>query len=139
MLDTRAIRRRLRTLPPGGSVCPSPGASAPIAGIMQPVTQLGRQDGTPLIVDLRSVIVESWSDLWDALSGPCGLPSWFGRNLNAWWDTIQRGGISTVVDDHPLLVIRVRGRGLFADGSDGEAFIERTNECDYARADVDDT
>ena len=20
---------------------------------------------------------------------PCGLPKWFGRNLNAWWDTIE--------------------------------------------------
>jgi len=102
---------------------------------MQPMTELGRQDGAPLIVDLRSVTVDSWSDLWDALSGPCGLP-WFGRNLNAWSDKIQRGGISNVVDDHALLVVRASGRGLCAVGNDGEAFIERTNECDYARAEV---
>jgi len=83
--------------------------------------------------------IESWSQLWDALSGPCALPSWFGRNLDAWWDTIQAGGISPVLDDHSFLVVRLTARGLFARGNeDGERFLDTTNESDYARADLGD-
>ena len=102
------------------------------------VTALGRQEGEPLVVDLRSVLIEDRAQLWDVLAAPCGLPRWFGRNLDAWWDTIQTGAISDVLDDHPVLIIRVRSQGLFALGADGERFIRTTNECDYATAEVFD-
>jgi hypothetical protein len=91
-----------------------------------------RQDGAPLIVDLTNLMIESEDDLWDALSKECGLPDWFGRNLNAWIDTIDAGGISEVIDDHPLLIVRLRRTGIFELGdSDGEAFVEVTNRSDY--------
>jgi RNAse (barnase) inhibitor barstar len=100
------------------------------------VTALGRHDGEPLVVDLRHLPIETWSQLWDALSDPCGLPSWFGRNLNAWWDTIQTGAISEVLDDHPLLIVRVNQKGLFAPDADGQGFLDVTNRCDYAQAEA---
>ncbi|WP_405427042.1 hypothetical protein [Streptomyces erythrochromogenes] len=34
-----------------------------------------------LVVDLRGRLIETLSDFWDAVSEPCGLPEWFGRNL----------------------------------------------------------
>jgi hypothetical protein len=46
-----------------------------------------------LVVDLRDRLIETTRQLWDALAGPCGLPDWFGRNLNAWNDT-PYGGVS---------------------------------------------
>ena len=45
----------------------------------------GRDDHPALIVDLTGCGIETWQDLWDSLVEPCGLPNWFGRNLNAWW------------------------------------------------------
>ena len=110
------------------------------AGIGQcgAVTALGRQDGEPLVVDLRTTAINDWPELWDALSAPCGLPTWFGRNLDAWWDTIQTGSISAILDDHPLLVIRLNGHGLFSAGAEGDRFVRTTNDCDFARAEVDD-
>jgi hypothetical protein len=101
------------------------------------VTALGRQDGEPLVVDLRSRDIDSWSQLWDALADPCGLPDWFGRNLDAWWDTISAGGISDVLDDRSFVTILVSPRGLFAPGAAGAEFIQTTNECEYARAEVE--
>ena len=89
------------------------------------------------MVDLRSSEIRSWSQLWDALAGPCGLPTWFGRNLDAWWDTIQTGAISAILDDHSSVTIILTGRGLFARGAEGERFVQTTNECDYAQAQVD--
>jgi hypothetical protein len=87
------------------------------------VTRLGRSDGDPLTVDLSDRVLESPEQLWEALAEPCGLPSWFGRNLAAWNDTLY-GGISETLDDHPLLVIRVRGSGIFAPGeAAGQGFI----------------
>ncbi|MFG3054814.1 barstar family protein [Kitasatospora sp. NPDC048239] len=73
-----------------------------------------------LVVDLRGRPVESLDDFWDAVAGPCGLPTWFGRNLDAWADTIGARGISEVIDSHELLVVHVDERGLFA-GSRPEA------------------
>ncbi|MFF2041474.1 barstar family protein [Kitasatospora sp. NPDC058170] len=67
-----------------------------------------------LVVDLRGRPVGSLDDFWDAVTGPCGLPTWFGRNLDAWADTIGSRGISEVIDSHDLLVVHVDGRGLFA-------------------------
>ncbi|MCM2430726.1 hypothetical protein LNW73_33770 [Streptomyces sp. RKAG337] len=34
-----------------------------------------------LIVDLRGRLIATLDDFWDAVSEPCGLPRWFGRNL----------------------------------------------------------
>jgi hypothetical protein len=100
------------------------------------MTALGRQDGDELIVDLRGSSIESWPQLWDALADPCGLLPWFGRNLDAWWDTIQTGRISTVLDEHSFLTVLLNDVGLFALGEDGERFVQTTNECDYASAEV---
>lgn len=101
------------------------------------MSQLGRQEGDPLLVDLSDRTIESWSALWDSLVEPCGLPAWFGRNLNAWWDTIDTGAISSVIDEHPNLVVRVAPRGIFAPGNpDGAAFTEVTNRSAYAALEV---
>ncbi|MGW4379989.1 barstar family protein [Kitasatospora sp. NPDC004531] len=75
-----------------------------------------------LIVDLRGRRIETLNDFWDAVSGPCGLPTWFGRNLNAWSDTIETRGISEVIDGHDRLVVHVDRRGLF-EGHREEALI----------------
>lgn len=100
------------------------------------MTALGRHDGEPLIVDLRQLPIETWPQLWDALTDPCGLPSWFGRNLNAWWDTIQVGAISEVLDEHHRLIVRVSPTGLFSPGAEGQAFLDVTNQCDHAQAET---
>lgn len=99
------------------------------------VTALGVHDGPPLLVDLRGHTIESWAMLWEALRGPCGLPDWFGQNLNAWWDTIEAGAISEVLDEHSGVVVFVAAVGLFAPGNqEGEAFLEVTNRSQYAQA-----
>ncbi|MFC4063421.1 barstar family protein [Actinoplanes subglobosus] len=67
-----------------------------------------------LVVDLRGNGIETLDDFWDAVSGPCGLPPWFGRNIDAWRDTIQARGISDVIDRHDVLVIHVDRAGLFS-------------------------
>ncbi|MFE5585045.1 barstar family protein [Kitasatospora sp. NPDC056531] len=67
-----------------------------------------------LIVDLRGRPIETLDDFWDAVSEPCGLPTWFGRNLDAWSDTIETRGISEVIDSHDILTVHVVQRGLFA-------------------------
>ncbi|BEL06213.1 hypothetical protein Q0Z83_044040 [Actinoplanes sichuanensis] len=67
-----------------------------------------------LVVDLRGSRIETLDDFWDAVSGPCGLPAWFGRNVDAWRDTIQARGISEVIDRHDVLVVHVDRAGLFA-------------------------
>lgn len=66
-----------------------------------------------LIVDLRGQVIETLDDFWDAVIGPCGLPAWFGRNLDAWSDTIETRGISEVIDSHDILIVRVDKQGLF--------------------------
>ncbi|NEC03414.1 barstar family protein [Streptomyces anulatus] len=66
-----------------------------------------------LIVDLRGRLIETLNDFWDAVSEPCGLPEWFGRNLDAWSDTIEARGISEVIDSHDVLIVHVDQRGLF--------------------------
>ncbi|MEU6285701.1 barstar family protein, partial [Streptomyces sp. NPDC047028] len=39
-----------------------------------------------LVALLRLVVTRARrsNDFWDAVSEPCGLPGWFGRNLDAW-------------------------------------------------------
>ncbi|MFD8110295.1 barstar family protein [Streptomyces microflavus] len=67
-----------------------------------------------LVIDLRGHRIGSLDDFWDAVTGPCGLPDWFGRNLDAWSDTIHSRGISDVIDRHDTLVVHVDRTGLFA-------------------------
>ncbi|MCM2417055.1 barstar family protein [Streptomyces sp. RKAG293] len=75
-----------------------------------------------LIVDLRGRLIATLDDFWDAVSEPCGLPTWFGRNLDAWSDTINSRGISEVIDSHDTLIVHVDQQGLF-DGNQREAEI----------------
>jgi hypothetical protein len=67
-----------------------------------------------LVVDLRGNKIETLDDFWDAVSEPCGLPVWFGRNVDAWRDTIQVRGISDLIDRHDTVVVHVDRSGLFA-------------------------
>jgi Barstar (barnase inhibitor) len=66
-----------------------------------------------LVVDLRGRKMETLDDFWDAVAGPCGLPAWFGRNIEAWRDTIQVRGISDLIDRHDAVVVHVDRAGLF--------------------------
>lgn len=70
-----------------------------------------------LNVDLRGLPIETLNDFWDAVSGPCGLPEWFGRNLDAWSDTIETRGISEVIDSHDAWSCTSIG-GVFSTGTD---------------------
>jgi RNAse (barnase) inhibitor barstar len=85
-----------------------------------------------LVVNMTHIAIHDWADLWEALSELCGLPSWFGRNLDTWWDTIEGRQISPTVDRH-FLVIQLRATEFFRTG-DGVRFVETTNESDFARA-----
>ena len=67
-----------------------------------------------LVVDLRGRKMETLDDFWDAVSGPCGLPAWFGRNTEAWRDTVQVRGISDLIDRHEVVVVHVDRAGLFS-------------------------
>ena len=68
----------------------------------------------------------------------CGLPEWFGRNLDPWNDTVCTGAISAVLDAHPYLIVRVLGEGLFAPGNvDGLSFVEVTAGTGEGRVEVD--
>ncbi|MGO8960506.1 MAG: barstar family protein [Streptosporangiaceae bacterium] len=71
--------------------------------------------------------------LWDELAGPCSLPAWFSRNLDAWSDTLY-GGISATLDDHPLLIIKLSPQRMFAaDNEQGQAFIDVSQATRFAR------
>jgi hypothetical protein len=97
-----------------------------------------RRDGSQLVVNLRDQQIDTWDQLWDALTEACGLPTWFGRNLDAWWDAIEAGGISDAIDDHPSLVVRVRPTGMFTPGNpDGARFLATTNQGRDTQATVD--
>jgi hypothetical protein len=90
-----------------------------------------------LIIDLRDTALNSLNDFWDAVSGPAGLPDWFGRNLDAWWDTIQTRGISEVIDSADVLVVRARPVGLFAPGNrDGERLAAVFTDSTHARLEL---
>ena len=99
--------------------------------------RLGVRDGEPLLVDLSACPIASVDELWDGLMEPCGLPHWFGRNLNAWNDTLGTGGISPMLDAHPFLIVRVLAEGLFAPGNpQGEAFVEVTAQTGEGRVEI---
>jgi hypothetical protein len=101
------------------------------------MTRLGVHDGKPLVVDLTGRSIDSWDDLWDALTLACQLPQWFGRNLNAWNDTVGEGAISELLDSHPSVAIRVTAKGLFAPGNpDGAAFVEVTERTGEGHVEV---
>jgi hypothetical protein len=102
------------------------------------VPKLGVHKGEPLVVDLRNQAISSWDELWDALAEPCGLPEWFGRNLAAWNDTLGTGAISAILDAHPYLIVQVLGRGFFAPGAEGGAFVEVTDRTGEGRVEVED-
>jgi len=104
-------------------------------GILVCVNTRNPRDGEPLVVDLTRLQIKTWPELWDALAVPCGLPEWFGRNLDAWWDTL-RGEVSGVLDRHSSLTVLVRGVGLFAPGADRQRFVNTTNDSAFARAEV---
>ena len=92
-----------------------------------------------LVVDLSNTIIDSTDDLWDHLAEPCGLPSWFGRNLDAWTDTL-RGGISSTLDSYPMLVIRAQPLGLFSPGNErGAVFVEICEQSGRARVALADS
>ncbi|MEU1576744.1 barstar family protein [Streptomyces collinus] len=92
--------RTLRVRPPGTRLRRTNPWSCPGAE---------RRDGH-LVVDLRGQSTETLDDFWDAVTGPCGLPEWFGRNTDAWRDTVQTRGISEVIDRYDVLVVHVTGR-----------------------------
>ncbi|PZS03978.1 MAG: hypothetical protein DLM56_07700 [Pseudonocardiales bacterium] len=93
----------------------------------------------PLVLDLREERIDTLEDFWDAVSGPLALPDWFGRNLDAWWDTIGTGHISSVIDAADPLVIQARRAGLFAPGNrDGAVLAQLLGESAHARLDLDD-
>jgi hypothetical protein len=99
---------------------------------------VGGVANSELIVDLREIELNSLDDFWDAVSGPCALPDWFGRNLDAWWDTIENRGISTVIDSVDVLVVRARAAGLFAPGNrDGERLAAVFADSTHARLELD--
>uniref|UniRef100_UPI003326513D barstar family protein n=1 Tax=Streptomyces flaveolus TaxID=67297 RepID=UPI003326513D len=75
---------------------------------------MARRIVSKLVVDLRGRPIETLDDFWDAVSEPCGLPDWFGRNTEAWRDTIQTRGISEVIDSYDVLVVHVDQQGVFA-------------------------
>lgn len=79
-----------------------------------------------LVVDLRGRKIETLDDFWDAVSDSCGLPAWFGRNVEAWRDTIQVGGISDLIDRHDAIVVHVDRAGLFLRRSDEARALRRT-------------
>ena len=58
--------------------------------------------------------METLDDFWDAVSVFCGLPAWFGRNIEAWRDTITVRGISDLIDRHDAVVVHVDRAGLFS-------------------------
>ncbi|MEU4835400.1 barstar family protein [Streptosporangium sp. NPDC023615] len=69
------------------------------------------KDSEP-VVDLRGRRIETLDDFWDAVAEPCGLPRWFGRNLDTWSDTIHTRGTSKVIDNRDMLVVHVDRHGL---------------------------
>ncbi|MBG0569198.1 barstar family protein [Actinoplanes sp. NEAU-A11] len=63
---------------------------------------------------MRGKPIETIDDFWEAVSDPCGLPPRFGRNVEAWLDTIQRRAISGVIDHHDALIVHVDRAGFFS-------------------------
>ncbi|MEU6438788.1 barstar family protein [Streptomyces sp. NPDC047046] len=76
---------------------------------------------TELLVDLRGRPIATLDDFWEAVREPCGLPAWFGRNLDAWADAIDARGFSEVIDRHATLTVHADRQGLFADTDDPKA------------------
>ncbi|MER6913550.1 barstar family protein [Streptomyces sp. NPDC000594] len=78
-----------------------------------------------LVIDLRGRCIGTLEDFWDAVAEPCGLPDWFGRNLDAWADALESGGVAEILDRYDTLTVRVGRRGLFAgENAGGRALAE---------------
>ncbi|MFD7263254.1 barstar family protein [Streptomyces sp. NPDC059874] len=75
---------------------------------------MAKKTESELVIDLRGRSIETLDAFWDAVTGPCGLPEWFGRNTEAWRDTIQTRGVSEVIDSYDVLVVHVDKHGIFA-------------------------
>jgi hypothetical protein len=75
---------------------------------------MAKKTETELVVDLRGRSIETLDNFWDAVAEPCGLPKSFGRNAEAWRDTIHTRGISEVIDRYDVLVVHVDKQGVFA-------------------------
>ncbi|WP_328891968.1 barstar family protein [Streptomyces sp. NBC_00316] len=75
---------------------------------------MAKKTESELVVDLRGWSIETLDAFWDAITEPCELPEWFGRNIDAWRDTIQTRGISAIIDRHDVLVVHVDEQGVFA-------------------------
>ncbi|MFF4268688.1 barstar family protein [Streptomyces sp. NPDC001536] len=73
-----------------------------------------KKEPKELVVDLRGRPIDTLDDFYDAITEPCGLPDWFGRNSDALRDTLQVGGISDVVDSYDLITFHLDKRGVFA-------------------------
>jgi uncharacterized protein YndB with AHSA1/START domain len=79
-------------------------------------------------IDLSSRVLETPDQVWDALTELCHLPKWFGRNLDAWCDTL-RGGITDAIDGTGVVVIRVVDNGIFSSKSGwARKFIDATED-----------
>ncbi|MCX5334236.1 MULTISPECIES: barstar family protein [unclassified Streptomyces] len=73
-----------------------------------------KKEPKELIVDLRGCPIDTFDDFYDAITEPCGLPDWFGRNPDALRDTLQVGGISEIVDSYDRIVFHIDRRGVFS-------------------------
>ena len=100
------------------------------------MTGFGTHNGETLTVDLSDVRITSREDLWDAIAERCATPSWFGRNLDAWWDTIEAGGISEFLDSREYLHVVLPADLLALEEDYGHRFLRITNESTYASAEV---
>lgn len=89
--------------------------------------------GPELVVDLRGRDMATLGAFWDAVMEPCGLPTWFGRNADAWADTIQVRGISEVIDGYDFLVVHVDRQGIFASRSREAGGLRRAFAGRHAR------
>ncbi len=58
-----------------------------------------------ITLDLRGQQFDNLDQFWDAVAEPLQLPSWFGRNMDAWHDTLVAGGISPHLDAHTVVLM----------------------------------
>lgn len=100
------------------------------------MSRFGVHDGETRTLGLSDVAIATQDDLWDALSSRCQMPDWFGRDLDAWWDTIEAGGISEFIDEHEHLRLVLPSAVLSLADDYGLRFMSVTNECTYASAEV---
>src|SRR5690606_26183567 len=105
----------------------------------------------PLVVDLRSITIATWRDLWEALTGPCGLPAGLAAihpsaAMDAWIAHLdpngygladRPAGLAPPPPAHPprqpRLALLVTATGFFAPGHpDGSFFTAVTRQTGHA-------